>query len=422
MMRMQTRMKKRMGRGNGSERSGSEMCRGGVRMCVWMKTKLSVRERRRRRGVVCVRADNVDMERQQQAAAASMTSDATSSSSTSVQSNAQKIQNAQNRMLHSFGKGRCVPRRPTTLADLRLHRIQAEKLLSPRESTIIGVRRGSQLALWITFAALLLAGQDTLVVSILAAVTLTVLVDAALLSGAIEFLLLDSLANSLVPEYRERVALHEAGHFLVAYLLGVLPTSYTLAAAEALIANNEGDNDAAAKRQDEDGGGGRGDERWDAAGPPAPMGGPFSLVKMQAGTKLNDDAFQAELAGGTIRSGTLDTFACIALAGISAEYLRYGAAEGGMSDVKQLDAILTALGFTQRKADDVVRWAVLNTVNLLRTHETAHRALADAMMARESIDACIGVVEDAIDVNELMVSDVPKPACENSPDGSTSPV
>ena len=38
-----------------------------------------------------------------------------------------------------------------------------------------------------------------------------------------ELLLLDSLGRLVSKEYPQRVACHEAGHFLVAYLLGVLP-------------------------------------------------------------------------------------------------------------------------------------------------------------------------------------------------------
>jgi membrane-associated protease RseP (regulator of RpoE activity) len=43
----------------------------------------------------------------------------------------------------------------------------------------------------------------------------------------------DSLGRLLNSQYRERVALHEAGHFLVAYLVGVLPRAYTLSAWDA---------------------------------------------------------------------------------------------------------------------------------------------------------------------------------------------
>ena len=45
---------------------------------------------------------------------------------------------------------------------------------------------------------------------------------------------MDSLGNALSAKYRSRVALHEAGHFLVAYLVGIPPKGYTLSGVDAL--------------------------------------------------------------------------------------------------------------------------------------------------------------------------------------------
>ena len=52
--------------------------------------------------------------------------------------------------------------------------------------------------------------------------------------GGVEALLVDTAGRVLSPNgYGRRVALHEAGHFLVAYLLGLLPRDYTLSALDA---------------------------------------------------------------------------------------------------------------------------------------------------------------------------------------------
>jgi hypothetical protein len=51
--------------------------------------------------------------------------------------------------------------------------------------------------------------------------------------GGGEALVVDTLGRLTLPTYARRVALHEAGHFLVAYLMGLLPRTYTLSAWDA---------------------------------------------------------------------------------------------------------------------------------------------------------------------------------------------
>ena len=51
--------------------------------------------------------------------------------------------------------------------------------------------------------------------------------------GGGEALLLDAAAHAINQAYGQRVAAHEAGHFLVAYLLGLLPKRYTLSSLDA---------------------------------------------------------------------------------------------------------------------------------------------------------------------------------------------
>ena len=147
---------------------------------------------------------------------------------------------------------------------------------------------------------------------------------------------------------------------------------------------------------------------------------------MQAGCQFCDAAFQQEVASGRLSSGSLDVYSCVALAGVATEWLRFGHAEGGLADVQMLDRLLQGLRFTQvrvvgdekeqvrvssrplvahalpsvspfscpqAKADAQVRWAVLNTVTLLRRHEAAHDALAAAMQRGASIGECIALLE-----------------------------
>lgn len=57
----------------------------------------------------------------------------------------------------------------------------------------------------------------------------------------------------------------------------------------------------------------------------------------------------AQVASGTLSSSSLDRYTCIALAGVAAEYVNFGQAEGGMNDVQQLDSLLKALQVNSRQ-------------------------------------------------------------------------
>jgi len=268
--------------------------------------------------------------------------------------------------LAGFGNARGVPKRIYTLEEMRLNKVEPTALLSPTDETINGIKsiaQGSALAgLTAAFYGLHLTLEQlgyTLV-----AVTFAYFADQVANGGGGQALALDSLARVLNRDYSNRVALHEAGHFLVAYLLGIPPKEYTLSAIDA----------------------------WQR----------YRAFNVQAGTLFLDGEFQDEVASGRLSSSSLDKYSCIALAGVATEYLRFGTAEGGTGDVASLDQMLRGLQFTQKKADGEVRWAVLNAVALLRQHEAAHTALAAAMQRGESVGSCIQTLERLLNRDELL--------------------
>jgi hypothetical protein len=55
----------------------------------------------------------------------------------------------------------------------------------------------------------------------------------------------------------------------------------------------------------------------------------------------------------------------------------------------------------QAKTDSQVRWAVLNTVLLLRAQRSAHEALAAAMQRGASVAECVRVIEECLDEKQL---------------------
>nr|GLL37247.1 uncharacterized protein LOC109180941 [Ipomoea trifida] len=179
-------------------------------------------------------------------------------------------------------------------------------------------------------------------------------------------------------------AAHEAGHFLIAYLLGILPRGYTLTSLEAL--KKEGSLNVQAGTAFVD------FEFLEEVGCILTV----SILLVCIARSLGLSSTFSEVNKGQVSATMLNRFSCIALAGVATEYLLFGCAEGGLTDINQLDFLLQSLGFTQKKADSQVRWAVLNTILILRRHENARAKLAEGMSEGRSVGFCIDIIEKSI--------------------------
>ncbi|OVA11419.1 hypothetical protein BVC80_9003g40 [Macleaya cordata] len=258
-----------------------------------------------------------------------------------------------------------LPPRLYNLDELKLNNIDASSLLSPVDRTLGSIQRNLQLAAvlggvsaWAVFG---FTQQQILFLSVGLLFLWTI--DLVTFNGGVGSLVIDTIGHALSQKYHNRVIQHEAGHFLIAYLLGILPKGYTLSSLEALQ-----------------------------------KGGSLNV---QAGTAFVDFEFLEEVNTGKLSAKMLDRFSCIALAGVATEYLLFGCSEGGLSDIYQLDSLLKSLGFTQKKADSQVRWAVLNTILILRRHEGTRLKLAEAMSSRKSVGFCIDTIEKTINVDDI---------------------
>ncbi|KAI3979967.1 hypothetical protein MKX01_042621 [Papaver californicum] len=267
--------------------------------------------------------------------------------------------------LPCFGTARQIPSRLRTLDELKLNGIDASKILSPDDRTLGSVERYLQavavlggVSAWAVFGFT----QEQTLFAVIGLFYFATLGSIAL-KGGFSSLMLDMIGHAVSQKYRSRVVQHEAGHFLVAYLLGILPKGYTLTSLEAL--RKEGS------------------------------------LNVQAGTAFVDTEFREEVDSGKLTSKMLDRFSCIALAGVATEYLLFGYSEGGLSAIYQLDSLLKSLGFTQKKADSQVRWALLNTILLLRRHERVRLKLAEAMSSGKSVGYCIDTIENVINVDDV---------------------
>lgn len=114
--------------------------------------------------------------------------------------------------------------------------IETASLLSPVDSTLGSIERNLQLAAilggvaaWNVFS---FNPQQILFISLGFLFLWTL--DLVSFNGGIGSLVLDTIGHTFSQKYHNRVIQHEAGHFLIAYLVGILPRGYTLTSLEAL--------------------------------------------------------------------------------------------------------------------------------------------------------------------------------------------
>jgi hypothetical protein len=178
--------------------------------------------------------------------------------------------------------------------------------------------------------------------------------DAFSLQGKGGNLLIDSLAG-FSPEHRERIIHHEAGHFLVASLLGIPVSSYTLSAWEALKQKQPG----------------------------------------QGGVSFDDGELASQLERGTISAQIVDRYCTIWMAGIAAETLVYKNSEGGVDDKSKLSMVLTNLGFSASSCEQKQRFCTLQAKTLLQENWSAYQALVNAMRQRATVAECTHAIAQA---------------------------
>ncbi|KAM0835856.1 hypothetical protein ACQ4PT_062681 [Festuca glaucescens] len=287
--------------------------------------------------------------------------------------------------LRCFGAARQVPQRLYKLDELKLNGIDTSSFLSPEDRTLGSIERNLQIAALLGGLSISAAFELSQFQALFLFVGLLFVwsVDLIYLNGGARNLVLDTLGHSLSQKYHNRVIEHEAGHFLIAYLLGVLPKEYTITSLETLMKKGSLNVQAGTAFVDF--------EFVEEANCPRRTWTCYNLCidyMFSLKIKLEDDQM-------------LNKFSCIALAGVATEYLLYGYAEGGLADVNKLDGLFKSLGFTQNKADSQVRWAVLNTILLLRRHEKARSKLAEAMSSGISVGSCIQVIEESINTEDI---------------------
>lgn len=165
-------------------------------------------------------------------------------------------------------------------------------------------------------------------------------------------LLLDWLA-SFSPQHRDRIIRHEAGHFLIAHLLEIPVSGYTLSAWEALQQRQPG----------------------------------------LGGVSFDDRELASQLKQGTLAARMLDRYCTVWMAGVAAENLVYGSAEGGADDRQKIRTVLTPLRFSASAQEQKQRSAILQARTLLQANWSAYEALVNMMQKRADVAECCRTID-----------------------------
>ncbi|KFK32851.1 hypothetical protein AALP_AA6G295200 [Arabis alpina] len=154
--------------------------------------------------------------------------------------------------------------------------------------------------------------------------------------------------STFFPDYQERIASHEAAHFLVAYLIGLPILGYSLDIGKEHV-------------------------------------------------NLIDERLAKLIYSGKLDSKELDRLAAVAMAGLAAEGLKYDKVIGQSADLFSLQRFINRSQpkISNDQQQNLTRWAVLYSASLLKNNKTIHEALMAAMSNNASVLECIKTIEAA---------------------------
>lgn len=257
-------------------------------------------------------------------------------------------------LIPSFGKYKSIPadgpRDVTPTVLLKSSGLDASKL-SPKKWGLSGKSVPVLLGVMAFISFLVNNGVD--VRPLLGSVLVLAVADAVYVGGT-------GLAQvlSLWPPYRRRVLVHEAGHVLVAYLLGCPVRGVILDAVQAMTMGIQG----------------------------------------QAGTQFWDETLEGELRQGRLTSASFDRYSMVLFAGIAAEALVYGEAEGGENDENLFKAIVSLCcpPWSPSQMSNQARWAVLQSFRILKEHRRVLEAVITSLEEGATLGTVIRKIEDVL--------------------------
>ncbi|KAJ9670863.1 hypothetical protein PVL29_027041 [Vitis rotundifolia] len=154
--------------------------------------------------------------------------------------------------------------------------------------------------------------------------------------------------SSFFPDYQDRIARHEAAHFLVAYLLGLPILGYSLDIGKEHV-------------------------------------------------NLIDERLEKLIYSGQLDTKELDRLSVVAMAGLAAEGLQYDKVVGQSADLFTLQRFINRSKpqLSKDQQQNLTRWAVLFAGSLIKNNKAIHEALMTAMSKKGTVLECIEAIEKA---------------------------
>jgi hypothetical protein len=120
----------------------------------------------------------------------------------------------------------------------------------------------------------------------------------------------------------------------------------------------------------------------------------YPRFRMRVGTVFLSPAMEALRQGQGATDVDVDRTAIVLMAGIAAEALANGNAEGGAADERALRTLLVAhYGSEEHELRARARWAVASATLLLRQHSQNYDALCKALGEGRSVGECVLALE-----------------------------
>ncbi len=230
-----------------------------------------------------------------------------------------------------------------------------------------------------------------------------------------------SVQRQIFPVYRKRMVQHEAGHFLMAHLLGYPIAGYSTNAVKNAVEFyplNDADagTDKARSLGFDKQTASRLNEMDEPRQRPRVNDAPFFSPEGSGAEELQtqsvfrndknytDNPFLKIATENQPRNSwpyrgfthqTIDKLAVVSVAGVCSEIMAFGYAEGGLADLNQLQQFFANAEpeLTDREKENRIRFAMGYTMTQLRLHLGCLDALAEVMDRGGSVAECVSAIE-----------------------------